>query len=438
MRRLFHIYVALAFLAVSAHAAEAPQFDFRMEFSKREIFVGEQVLCNFVLYTPSELIDVEVAKFAEFRGFWKENLVLRQGPISTLFGLGRGPNSATIGSYQLIPMVGAQERVFEPMKVVVRLPGMRRMEGSIPPEIALSQGPELKIKELPPPPSGTPWNRFGGAVGRFNSFSGDPVIPFQKREPSQLRLTLQGQGNFQEINQIVPNFPEGVSVISSKSYIVGNGIFGSKTFETVITVDRDKDFDLEPITFVYFDPEVERYQVLSTPPIRFVHQAATAEQMQAEGPLALRPLHKTWKARKPIEASPWFWAGNLFAAVVALNLGLSRRRRRKTSPPRVSARKHRRQLIARAELLAQSGEIKPFLSLAHELVVQSLRERAGLDQKGITAKRLLQLSKATLDIHTFQETVKIISTYEEVLFSPKAAPRIETESLVKALKRVVG
>ena len=57
---------------------------FVTEFSKNPVYQGETVTAHFVLYAMEDRVEVEVAKFPEFRGFWSENTALRQGPMMLL------------------------------------------------------------------------------------------------------------------------------------------------------------------------------------------------------------------------------------------------------------------------------------------------------------------------------------------------------------------
>src|SRR5688572_23613940 len=114
MVRTAYILLALS-LALSARAEE--KFGFQTECLKPEIFVGESVTCSFVLISSDEVVDVEVAKFPEFRGFWSDNLALRQGPIPLMSGLwGDGIRKGVVGTYSLIPMLD-KEATIEPMKI---------------------------------------------------------------------------------------------------------------------------------------------------------------------------------------------------------------------------------------------------------------------------------------------------------------------------------
>src|SRR5690606_27213740 len=95
--------------------------ELRMEFTKDEIYEGEHVLCNFILSAESSGVEVEVAKFPEFRGFWSENLALRQGPLPLSPDFERpGWNRTIIGSYLLTSMVGRENPEIVPMKLVLK------------------------------------------------------------------------------------------------------------------------------------------------------------------------------------------------------------------------------------------------------------------------------------------------------------------------------
>jgi len=425
---------AVLFFALPAIAwAESSVPVFKMEFSKPEVYVGQQVVCNFIVYTPEELIEVEVAKFPEFRGFWKENLVLRQGPISTTYGVRlQQPNSAVVGSYVLTPMLDHNNPVIEPMKIVVRNPSTRRIEGSSPPEFVLSQGDALKILPLPPVPKDIEKD-FRGAVGKFVFFALEPVVNFQKDEPTLIRYTLQGQGNFQEINDLALNFPASVEVISRHAYAQGNGQFASKVFEITVAVHGSEDVILDPAQFYYFDPEIKHYQKITSPPIQLRHTASTDPAPQVVT-VQFEPLRTRWSAKK----DPPFTLVFLLAQLIALGaLGayafrpIQRRLRRravKKLDPKIRTRK-----LAEVSNALAANDIPRFLRLADALAYELLLNRLNYDEKEISRAQLQDAVEKKLGKEIWQSAATIFSTYEQFAYTPSHPVPSDLDQLMNEL-----
>lgn len=353
-----------------------------MEFSKPEIFVGEQVLCSFNVYTPNEIVEVEVAKFPEFRGFWNENLLLRQGPLATLFGLSAKANSATVGTYVLIPMLGQSQPTIEPMKIVLRTPLSRRVEGSQPPEFILSEAAPLKIKPLPPLPADLNPRQFIGAVGKFQVIPQVATIPFQPGEPTTLSYTLAGQGNFQEINELPIAFPPSVEIVSSRAFLSGGAQSASKTFDYNVTLKEAQPLTLAESTLIYFDPELKKYETLRLPEVRFTPTSPVA----ALGAAALEAvpafsLSENWHSRSPLPGKILFFGLHGFCLGLAL-WGIQRRQRRARPALTVSA-DHRALVegFERMQGLYQEADAKGYLVAAEGYVFEWIAYRWKQEQE---------------------------------------------------------
>lgn len=395
-----------------------PDVSFKMEFSKPEIFVGEQVLCSFNVYTPNELIEVEVAKFPEFRGFWNENLMLRQGPISTMFGMSSQPNTGTVGTYVLIPMLGQEHPTIEPMKIVLRTPSSRRVEGSTPPDFILSQSMPLKIKPLPPLPATMNAKKFFGGVGRFNLSTAPGGVSFQAGEPTTVSFQLNGQGNFQDLNELPIEWPEQISVVNSRTYIQGGAQVASKTFEYSVVTKETKDFVLPSAEFVFFDPETATYEKLFAPEVRFVASQlkGSVSNLETE-PLPNLKLRETWRASTPPEGFGWLvWMNAAFFLIVGLGVALKILRK----PPPVPAAEEVE--LARAyerveqELLKKDA--RAFLAAMESYVFFWLAFRLGIRAGYKSRRELLALAKGKLSESQLIVATRVNEISTQLLYSP--------------------
>jgi len=168
--------------------SESP-FSFRVETSKSKVFQGEQVVASFVLESQNEgAVEIEVMKFPEFRGFWSENLILRQGPVHLMpvQDLKRKRAMALVGSYTLNSMMGIKTPRLEPMKILVKAFGQAPLaltsEGNFPPPM-----------ELPAIPGNLKAYPFSGAVGDFSFQVNQTQVSFRKNQPFLVRAELQGE-----------------------------------------------------------------------------------------------------------------------------------------------------------------------------------------------------------------------------------------------------
>ncbi len=431
------VFFLLALLGTLSWSAENEPV-FKMEFSKKEVYVGEQVMCNFVVYSPDTVVEVEVAKFPEFRGFWKENLVLRQGPIPTSPGLHGQLNQAVVGTYVLTPMQGEQDPLIEPMKVVIRNPNSHLIEGSTPPDFTYSDGPPPKIKPLPKLPAGEDPKAFTGAVGRFSFYPGDNHVPFQKEDPAQFRITLTGQGNFQDINALPLPFPATMQELSRQSFQQGTTQVNAKSFEYTVQIQGDRTFSLPAAPFIYFDPDAGNYQKIYTPPIEFTFLKTEAPTpAEEETPARLSPLETSVSVYHPLSQSLPFWMVQIviFLGLTFFSLKRLLRLRRLDLSKRPSFQ--RRQRLIQARELFQSGRLEAFLKEADSLARDCLSARIKI-APGLPKSELLKQASGRIEPSLITAAQNIFSAYEQLAFRPDHQAINNAEGIVKSLEKLVG
>jgi hypothetical protein len=236
----------------------------------------------------------------------------------------------------------------------------------------------LKVKPLPPLPRSFPAGSFHDAVGNFQFNAETPAVRFQKDEPTTLRFMLQGEGNFPEINEIPVDFPPFVEVVSRRALGMGSGQYANKSFEISIVPHTDKDFELPPVVFTYFDPRQAKYQSRSLNPIHFSFETKpNADPVFDHPDVILDPPEAAWHSAGTLHRLPGFWVLQMLLAAAMLGAILrelsGRTRSRELITPR--ALRRRRWELAQAEW--QAGRRESFLRIADELAYEILREKAG-------------------------------------------------------------
>ena len=87
-------------------------------------------------------------------------------------------------------------------------------------------------------------------------------------ESVTMTVTISGQGNFDTLPDPVWQDAPGWRAFENDSFhrssVQDGAINGSKTFERVLVPDAAGVFDLPPIEYSYFDPELEQYITIST------------------------------------------------------------------------------------------------------------------------------------------------------------------------------
>ncbi|MFM8269673.1 MAG: hypothetical protein ACKN9V_05730 [Pseudomonadota bacterium] len=358
---------------VSAAESESP-FIFRLEVSSSKVFQGEQVTANFFLEAPSErAVEIEVMKFPEFRGFWSENLVLRQGPVHLIGTVGPKKRAiALIGSYSLSSILDIQSPALEPMRILVKSFGQ-------PPIILNSEGQFPPLSPLPPIPARLNEFPFSGAVGTFQLVFSQTQIPFRKNQPFVIRGQLQGQGNFSEINTLPLSPPNELSLVSQSSSLDSFSGGSRKSFEWIFSTEKDSLNEWNPGSFLTFSPQTKTYQIVSLPSFKFValpETAVPANRLKM-GAIPFLP-ELSWRARTRLQDSGWFWIMQVTIALVLIARGVWVQIRifqeRRLQDPFL-----RRQLILKQASLALKNENwEEFLSLASKVARQLIQEKSSL------------------------------------------------------------
>jgi len=427
MVKTFFIFY-LTWIAAPAHADD---LGFRAECLKPEVFQGETVACSFVIASTDEMVEVEVAKFPEFRGFWSENVALRQGPIPLLsMPFGDNTRKGVVGTYSLIPMLGRTDTQIMPMKIVVRHP-MSAISADL---IIESEPATLKVKPLPPIPPELAQEKFFGAVGAFTVEFETREIVFQKDEPTQIRVVLLGEGNYPELNAIDLNFPPHVEVLSRRVYGSSPGQFSSQTFEATIAVHGASDFTLPATSFLYFDPQKAKYERLSLHeiPFRFAPSVPRLAGDERE-PIPWPAVEENWSTHTSLLRNKAYWAFHLVALLALVGILLLKALREWGEKRRQSPAFQRALRTDIALQALQMGNLEMFLRLADQIAYDVLLEKS----KAISPRSrrdLVQWAENRVDEALRQAAQALFAAHDGFLYSPEKKQPTELDSLKTALR----
>ena len=222
-------------------------------------YLGEQITYRSKFYASDQIFMRPIYRPPDFVGFWNPDRTDRREYPEVIQGNGYSviENSAIV-----FPTI-AGDIFIEPSTVGV--PGgvfsSSFREYASPPV-------ELRVKPLP---SDEPAS-FSGAVGKFNIEASSDANSLTLGESLTLTVKIDGQGNFDTLPdpvwQDMPGWRAFENDSSHRSSVQDGVITGTKTFQRVLVPDSPGDFDLPPIEYSFFDPELERYVTISTESIR--------------------------------------------------------------------------------------------------------------------------------------------------------------------------
>jgi BatD DUF11 like domain len=249
----------------------------RSTVSKRKVYQGEQIIATYKVYTRIGLAGSELVKNAELNGFWSQEIDFGQSIWTKEVIGGYSYSVATIRQIVLFPQRAGNLEI-DPleMKFIVqkRVAGggqsvfdqfFGRVENV---EYSLKSKP-IKITVLPHP-SNSPTN-FTNAVGKLDMKVDVSANEVKANEAINIKIKISGKGNLPLIDNPEITFPSDFETydpkINDNIKTSGSGVSGSKELDYLVIPRHAGQFKLDPIAFVYFNPNTKKYQTITSDPI---------------------------------------------------------------------------------------------------------------------------------------------------------------------------
>ena len=256
--------------------------------SKKSVYVGEQIVLTYKLYTKVPVSSVSLSKMPSYAGFWTKDISDNSGTLrqSSEYINGIEYTSAEVNKVIIVPQRSGKltldpmtleciaqvrtesnnRRSMDPFEAFFNDPFFNRNIVNVKKELT-SQTLTLEVKSLPE--NGKPAS-FAGAVGNYNFKSDIDKTELSTNEAVTITLTASGTGNVELLQMPAPIFPPDFEVYDPKITIstdIGSqGLAGTKKAEYLAIPRRAGSFTIPSIEFSYFNPSSESYQTLSTQP----------------------------------------------------------------------------------------------------------------------------------------------------------------------------
>jgi len=263
--------------------------------SKREVYVGEQLVSGLKVYTRVNTRPASAGKDVPYEGFYKISVEPDANAQRQVIG-GQQYLSQTIQRHILIPQKTG-EILIEPYESewMVQQRVQRRSSNNIFDDffddpffdsfqdvpVSLSTPPvTIRIKPLPP---GAP-DGFNGAVGDFSMNASLSATEVDVNEAISLKITIRGTGNLPLLADPEVNLPPDHDLYDATRSVntstSGNLISGSVTFEYPIVARHAGRFRIAPVRFAWFDPASGTYRSETTDEFTFSVLKGDAEETQ--------------------------------------------------------------------------------------------------------------------------------------------------------------
>lgn len=238
-------------------------FFIHVEVDKDRVYVGEQIIVAWYLYTKYHITDIDTLKYPLLKGFWKEDLqIATRLSFTQEIQNGIVYKKALLAKYALFPMnVGmAQIDPYEVQgRVVANSLFSRFGFGRSETYKDASEQINIQVKSLP---AEGRMEHFSGAVGQYDLKISKPEnqTPIKVDEPFHYVLRFEGRGNAKRIGRPTLNLPEGLESYDTKTaseYFEDGRSY--KEFDFLLIPRKAGLMSIPSFQFSYFDPSQERY-----------------------------------------------------------------------------------------------------------------------------------------------------------------------------------
>ena len=255
--------------------------------SKKSVYLGEQVVLTYKLYTKVPVSSLSVENVPSYAGFWTKDVTdnnggsLRQSSeyvngieytVAEIQKMVIVPQRA--GNHTIDPMTieciaqvrteSNRQRSMDPFEAFFNDPFFNRNIVNVKKELS-SQSIVIEVKKLPE--NGKPAS-FAGAVGNYTFKSDIDKTELSTNEAVTITLTVSGTGNVELLQMPEPVFPPDFEVYDPKVSVsvntTANGLSGTKKAEYLVIPRRAGSFTIPAMEFSYFNPSNESYQTLTS------------------------------------------------------------------------------------------------------------------------------------------------------------------------------
>lgn len=254
--------------------------------SKRSVYVGEQVVLTYKLYTRVPVSSLSVEKMPSYAGFWTKDIsdnnggALRQSSeyingveytVAEIHRIVIVPQRS--GSLSLDPMTieciaqirtESNRRSNDPFDIFFNDPFFNRNVKNVQKTLS-SSSLTIDVKNLPMvdrPDS------YAGAVGNYTFKSEIDKTELSTNDAFTLTYTVSGQGNVELLQMPSPVLPPDFEVYDPKISMSvdhnAQGLTGTKKAEYLVIPRRAGNFNIPAAEFSYFNPATGAYQSLTS------------------------------------------------------------------------------------------------------------------------------------------------------------------------------
>ncbi|MBK8479591.1 MAG: protein BatD [Proteobacteria bacterium] len=422
--------------------------------SLTRVYVGQQLVVTWRLYTQSELLSFGIETRPTTDGFWSEDAGSpRRLDLERVVLDGQVYGTALLQRSVLFPQragslpIGPFEAQLQTADTLGEGPLLRRADG-------------LTIEVLALPAAGRPAGFADANVGHFALAALVDREAVEVGQAVTLRLIARGSGNLRQL--VLPVLPALAGVRAFEPKLTDRleageaGLQGEKEVAYLLLPQQPGELRIPALALAYFDPEARAYRVAQTKPLRLrvTGQAAAASRGAPSAQPASNVLGPDIRPPRPAEALqdrlPRAPINALYLGLAALPLLLlalgwgAERVQAARSAPTTRARQRAMQRRVRTGLRqarAAAAQGRPAAE-ASALLVAALHEqldhRLGLRAGGLTREALAQALRGQGVGDELAAAVgALLDQCDQARFAPGAAPQALGVATVDAAEAVI-
>jgi len=251
----------------------------RMDVTRTSAYKGQALVASLTLYTRVGIAGLENAKYPAFNGFWADEIdVSNNRAVGRSTIGGKEYQSQVVRQWLLYPQkAGTLEIERSEFTAIAQVVTQAVNNGSLFDQFfggghsvenvrrsIVASPVKISVKDLPQPaPAG-----FAGAVGKFNLDASISSNTMNANSAGSITLKINGSGNFNFIEPprltLPAAFEQYDAKKSDKITTTTTGTSGVKEFEYPFVARAEGKYDIDALTFSYFDPEANKYVTLSS------------------------------------------------------------------------------------------------------------------------------------------------------------------------------
>ena len=228
------------------------------ELTKKEVYVGEQVLLDFTIYTRHNIESYKIERSPDFKGVFTEDVNdLGKGVANKkLKGV---PYTTKLVRRMLLSPQQEGEIEIDPMTMRI---AVDKGVFNYKVETIASNKLKLKVKALPTPNP----DDFSGTVGEYLMQANVNQNRLTTDETFKLKVDIKGKGDVKRIAAPNLNLPESQfdiydPRIAESSYEENSEKIYTKSFEYLISPKKEGEFLFAP-SFTFFNPDTRTYETV--------------------------------------------------------------------------------------------------------------------------------------------------------------------------------